>query len=132
MTSESASLPPTSPESFEDALRLIERIVSELEDGNVGLEQSLVCFEQGIGLLNQCYRILEQAEQKIELLTGLDADGNPLTSPFDASATADQPAKPAGKPTRRRSASSKKSENPVPDEPPPDSPSDREDGRLPF
>lgn len=69
---------------FEAALSELERIVQQLESGSLGLEPSLARFEQGIALLRQCYETLETAEQRIEMLTGLDADGNPRTAPFPA------------------------------------------------
>ena len=114
------------PANFEDALRLIEQIVSELEEGRVGLEESLPRFEQGIGLLRQCYGFLERAEQRIELLTGLDPQGNPLTAPFDATATADPPAKATSKPVRRTRERCRRSPtSPAADEPEADSSTDR-------
>ncbi|MBI3861259.1 MAG: exodeoxyribonuclease VII small subunit [Planctomycetia bacterium] len=110
-----ASAPPT----FEEALSQLQQIVLELEDGNLGLESSLARFEEGIGLLRSCYQILEQAEQKIEILIGQDAAGNPLTAPFDATATFEGAEKPARKPGRRRSTP--KGESPA-DNPPPAEP----------
>ncbi len=76
--------------TFEEALDQLQEIVAELEEGSGGLEQSLVRFEQGIGLLRTCYRTLEQAEKKIELLTAVDEQGNLITEPFDATATAEK------------------------------------------
>jgi len=90
------------PQTFECSLALLQQIVHELEEGNLGLETSLSRFEDGIRLLRNCYRILEQAEQKIELLTGVDAEGNVVTEPFDAQATFEGGEKPAKKPGRRR------------------------------
>lgn len=81
---------PDAPQTFESALAQLQLIVSQLEDGTLGLEQSLGQFEQGVGLLRSCYQILEQAEQKIEMLIGNDAAGNPVMAPFDAEATFDQ------------------------------------------
>ena len=106
MTSEKPSLPNDAEPamSFEASLTQLQKIVAELEDGKISLEESLQRFERGVGLLRSCYQILEQAEQKIEILTGFDANGNPLTAPFDASATVGQPDQAAGKrktPTRR-------------------------------
>jgi exodeoxyribonuclease VII small subunit len=72
---------------FEAALSELERIVQQLESGSLGLEPSMARFEQGIALLRQCYETLETAEQRIELLTGMDADGNPRTAPFPAAET---------------------------------------------
>ena len=56
-------------ESFEESLAELQSIVSELEDGSLGLEASLARFERGVGLLRACHVILESAEQKIETLT---------------------------------------------------------------
>ncbi|HLQ45263.1 MAG TPA: exodeoxyribonuclease VII small subunit, partial [Planctomycetaceae bacterium] len=77
------------PLSFEAALSELQRIVAELEDGRVGLEESLERFERGIALLKTCHQVLEHAEQRIEVLVGQKSDGTPVTQPFDASATAD-------------------------------------------
>jgi exodeoxyribonuclease VII small subunit len=111
---------PDAPRTFESALAQLQLIVSQLEDGTLGLEQSLGQFEQGVGLLRNCYQILEQAEQKIEMLTGNDAAGNPVMAPFDGEATFDQdqtrgrgeargrrgePGAEAKKPARRRAQS---------------------------
>lgn len=73
--------------SFEEALQRLETIVHELEDGKVGLAEALERYEQGVKLLKQCYGLLERAERRIELLSGLDADGNPTTRPFDDEAS---------------------------------------------
>ena len=90
------------PLTFEGSLSQLQQIVHELEDGQLGLEASLSRFEEGIGILRNCFRILELAEQRIEILTGQDAAGNPLTAPFDATATFEGGEKPAKKPGRRR------------------------------
>ena len=68
---------------FEEALGKLECIVHELEEGQIGMADSLGRYEEGIKLLKQCYALLEHAERRIELLTGLDGDGNPVTVPFD-------------------------------------------------
>jgi exodeoxyribonuclease VII small subunit len=78
---------PSDPLTFEQALADLERIVRELEDGKIGLEESLARYEQGVALLKRCYGQLRQAEQKIVELTGLDGEGNPITKPFEHSAT---------------------------------------------
>jgi exodeoxyribonuclease VII small subunit len=54
---------------FEDALERLERIVDSLEAGNLGLEESLKVFEEGVGLARRCARYLDEAEKRIELLT---------------------------------------------------------------
>lgn len=102
------------PVTFEESLQQLQQIVRDLEDGALGLEPSLARFEQGIHLLRNCYTILERAEQRIEILTGFDAAGNPITAPFDATATMEIVEKPARKSTRRRSAAPESPE-PVPE-----------------
>lgn len=88
------------PPSFEAALAELQKITVRLEDGSTGLEQGLKDFSRGVQLLQTCYRLLDAAELQIEQLVGFDADGNPQTAPFDATATAEQPGQSAGK--RRR------------------------------
>lgn len=55
----------------------------ELEQGNVTLDESLLRYEEGIRQLSQCQKILSDAERKIEVLSGIDANGNPITQRFD-------------------------------------------------
>jgi exodeoxyribonuclease VII small subunit len=92
------------PQSFESSLAQLQQIVHELEEGQLGLEASLLRYEEGIRLLRGCFGILEQAEQRIEIVTGQDAAGNPVTGPFDAKATFEGGEMPAKKPGRRRGA----------------------------
>jgi len=68
--------------SFEEALGRLEQIVGDLEDGPLGLAESLACYEEGIRCLKQCYGTLEQAERKIEMLAGVDAQGQPVVEPM--------------------------------------------------
>jgi exodeoxyribonuclease VII small subunit len=68
--------------AFETALAELEAIVQQLEDGDLGLAESLARYEQGVKHLKHCYQLLKAAEQKIELLTGVDADGTAITEPF--------------------------------------------------
>jgi exodeoxyribonuclease VII small subunit len=69
--------------TFEQSLDELESMVRRLEEGQLGLSESLDCYEQGVKHLKRCYRTLEEAERKIELLTGVDADGNPVAQPLD-------------------------------------------------
>jgi exodeoxyribonuclease VII small subunit len=85
--------------TFEQALSDLERIVRELEDGQTSLEEALARYETGIGLLKRCYNQLREAEQRILLLTGTDAEGRPILQPFEHQATGEQE-KPLSK--RRR------------------------------
>lgn len=104
-----------SPPRFEDSLAELQQIVSQLEGGTLGLEQSLGEFERGVKLLRTCYRILEGAEQKIELLTGINAQGEPETVPFDATATYDAKEQAVG---RRRASKKTARTPPAASEPP--------------
>ena len=72
-----------SPLDFEAAGQRLDEIVRLLEDGQLPLADSLAHYEEGVRLLRQCHRLLQQAERKIELLAGVDAQGNPLTEPYD-------------------------------------------------
>ena len=77
------------PPKFEQALARLEEIVHALEDGDVGLDDSLRQYEEGIGLLRQAYSLLEKAQRRIEILSGLDSEGNPITRPLADVATID-------------------------------------------
>lgn len=70
--------------SFERSLAELEAVVHDLEEGQLGLAEALARYEQGINHLKRCYQLLEAAERKIELLTGISEDGTPCTEPFDA------------------------------------------------
>lgn len=70
--------------SFEEALEQIERIVRDMEDGKLGLDESLAKYERGIGLLKHCHGQLRNAEQKILQLSGLTEDKEAILKPFSA------------------------------------------------
>lgn len=53
---------------FEEALARLETIVTELERGELPLDQSLKIFEEGIKLSKTCLKILDDAERKVEIL----------------------------------------------------------------
>jgi exodeoxyribonuclease VII small subunit len=55
-------------ERFEDALNKLEKIVSQLEEGDISLEESLKLFEEGIRLSRICNQKLEEAEKRVEIL----------------------------------------------------------------
>jgi len=54
---------------FEDALKKLERIVGELEGGELPLDDSLKKYEEGVGLVRVCSQRLEQVERRVEVLT---------------------------------------------------------------
>jgi exodeoxyribonuclease VII small subunit len=53
---------------FERSLRELEALVEKMETGNLSLEESLKCFERGIGLTRLCQKALTEAEQKVKIL----------------------------------------------------------------
>lgn len=89
---------------FEAALAELEEIVHTLEEGEIGLSESLARYEKGVKLLRQCYGMLDGAQRRIELLTAVDAEGRPVAAPVDdTELTLEQKAK---RRSRRRSAGS--------------------------
>jgi exodeoxyribonuclease VII small subunit len=79
----------TDTPSFEAALAELEQILRSLEDGTITLEESLARYERGVALLKHCYGQLQVAEQRINLLAGLDAEGKPVLQAFDHTGSAD-------------------------------------------
>lgn len=69
--------------SFETSLASLERIVRELERGDLPLEKSLELFEQGVRLSRECQERLNEAERRIEVLLR-DGDGRTFVRPLDA------------------------------------------------
>lgn len=68
--------------SFESSLKELERIVEQLEEGDLPLEKSLELFEQGVRLSRDCQKRLDEAERKVEILLKGD-DGTLTTARFD-------------------------------------------------
>jgi len=82
----------TKPKTFESSLEELERIVRELEQGELPLEKSLELFEQGVKLSRDCQDRLSQAERRIEILMR-DNQGRPAVRPFEPeSDVSDEPA----------------------------------------
>jgi exodeoxyribonuclease VII small subunit len=61
--------PKDTPVKFEDALAHVERIIDELESGQVGLEDALKQYEVGVGLINACRAQLGKAQAQLEDLS---------------------------------------------------------------
>ena len=53
---------------FEDAMKELEQIASQLEKGDLNLDQSVTKFEEGMKLSKTCNKILEDAEKRISIL----------------------------------------------------------------
>ena len=62
------------PQTFEESVAQLEQIVAAIESGQIGLEESLAKYEQGMDLVKKCRSILDRAEKRIEQLTQT-ADG---------------------------------------------------------
>ena len=66
---------------FEKSMARLEEIVALLERGDAPLEQAMTLFEEGAGLLRACTAQLDEAEQKVTLLTA-GQGGEPEERPF--------------------------------------------------
>ncbi len=53
---------------FEDSIKELEKIVEQLERGDIGLDESLDLFEKGIKLSKACNEMLDKAEKKVSVL----------------------------------------------------------------
>lgn len=53
---------------FEDSLKQLESLVSNMEKGDLSLEDSLKAFEQGIEIVRHCEQALRTAEQRVAIL----------------------------------------------------------------
>jgi len=67
-------------ESFEASLDELDKVVKELEAGDLSLERSLELFERGMGLSDTCRKQLEQAETRVEIL--IRKEGKLTAEPF--------------------------------------------------
>jgi exodeoxyribonuclease VII small subunit len=59
---------PVAEMSFEEAMAALEAVVSQLERGEVALEQSIALYERGAALKAHCAGKLKEAEEKVELI----------------------------------------------------------------
>lgn len=55
--------------TFEESMEELEKIVEKLEKGDCPLDEAVKLFEQGIKISNECNNVLDNAEQKIKILT---------------------------------------------------------------
>lgn len=67
--------------TFEEALRQLEAIAEQIEQGKIGLEESISKYEEGMALIRHCRDILAGAETKIQQLQA-SADGTAQTTEF--------------------------------------------------
>ena len=74
----------TKPKKFEDELKELETIVSQIDSGALTLEESIGAFERGVTLVKALNGKLDEVERKVELLTR-SAGGELRTTPFEPS-----------------------------------------------
>lgn len=73
--------PKRHPKSLAATLTDVETLVTQLEDPNTPLEQSLEDFEKGIKLIREAQKALQSAELRVQTL--LEQDGKPVAEPFE-------------------------------------------------
>ena len=104
------------PISFEQALEKLEQVVQQLEDGQLGLSESLAQYEEGVRHLKNCHQTLAAAERKIELLTSMDDAGNAKTEPLDDDDSPADESKQARKNRRSARAAKPSGDAPIEDD----------------
>lgn len=68
---------------FEKSLEELEKLVEQLESGDLSLDESLKQFKRGVDLTRHCQVILDQAQQTVEKLS--DTSDESTAVPFEAS-----------------------------------------------
>lgn len=97
---------------FEKAIERLEKIVADLETGNIALDDALKKYEEGVELSRACQKKLAQAEKKIEILTKT-LNGSVKKEPFDieeCAESAENSRKPAKK-ERKKNSEDEEDEN---------------------
>ncbi|MBC2715606.1 MAG: exodeoxyribonuclease VII small subunit [Desulfobacteraceae bacterium] len=72
--------------TFEDSMTQLEKIVEDLEDGDLPLETAIKKFEEGVRLSKFCFDKLDETEKKVSLLLQ-DQNGKIQEKPFSANDT---------------------------------------------
>lgn len=86
---------------FEEALKKLEKIVTDLEDGGLALDESLERYEEGIRLSKLCAKKLEIAKKKVEILLKSE-DGSVELKPFDEKVVEDEMKQEVKKPREKK------------------------------
>lgn len=66
---------------FEESMQELEKLVEQMELGDISLDESLKAFERGIKLTRACQQALQDAEQKVQIL--LEKNGQQNLEPFE-------------------------------------------------
>ncbi len=69
--------------TFEQTMNALQKIVDELEDGDLPLEKALKKFDEGMALSRQCSAMLDETEKKVTQLLG-DSPTGDVEAPFEA------------------------------------------------
>jgi len=72
------------PFKFEQALEELNQLVNKMENGDISLEDALKHFERGIQLTRQCQQALQEAEQKVSILS--EKNNTSTLEPYEADA----------------------------------------------
>jgi exodeoxyribonuclease VII small subunit len=80
LSSENGDAPPV---GFEAELKRLGEVVEKLEDGELGLEESLALFEEGVKLSRSAQQRLDAAEKRVEELIRIDENGDAVTRDLD-------------------------------------------------
>jgi len=75
-----STVPPAPPQPIEAGLDELEKVVKELEAGDLPLERSIELFEKGMRLSDTCRKQLEEAETRVEML--IRKEGKIQAEPF--------------------------------------------------
>jgi exodeoxyribonuclease VII small subunit len=70
---------------LEAAMSELEQIIRRLEQGGGTLDEDLIDYARATELIKLCHGRLADAEKSVQLLSGVDADGNPIAESFTAS-----------------------------------------------
>ena len=68
--------------SFEEQIQELEKIINELENGKLNLDDSVIKFEEGMKISKECNKMLENAEKKITILLN-DENGEKKEENFE-------------------------------------------------
>ncbi len=68
--------------TFEEAMERMEEILRTLESGNETLDATLALYEEGVGLVRTCSRLLECATQRVQMLR-ITSEGEVALSDFE-------------------------------------------------
>jgi exodeoxyribonuclease VII small subunit len=79
---------PSSEQPFDQRLERLEALVRELESGNLGLEEAISRYEQGVQLLKGCHSTLERFRARVEELSAADGALTPFGADPDGAALA--------------------------------------------